>query len=443
MISIGTLTLGVSMDQKTHKKNIDSQLSTVNSTWVRKYKLGTKNYIDEIHADLLDFINSQCQEGNGYILRRKILQAIAKKAKISERRIRSRLNTLDKYDYIYIDKTHRPHTYFVNQLGKNVVKDYRKAKTTVNYSTVPSNDSQLSTVKSNMDRPHDLWISLKINQGMKPDNWNEKRLSLIKIRYPDYRHSPLKSGNDIYRFKAKIKGYKSVWVRSTPNKFIVEFFDRKSKELFENPYESMREVVKEIGRIARKLERIFKIPLVMENKISIAISKQSHALIKNEFADILLKKKDETKDQTGRFISLVIYDKATGRKIGEPDRSLGIYLPEFDFDHPVGSEEDAETMKDFIEDEIYGGGYESQVRRINFVENNIGKLSETTLELAKQINIHIPYWAETGSLNKEIKEQLIPTIKNLPEKTAESYIKMKEIDKKNSLWSKIKNVFKR
>jgi hypothetical protein len=376
---------------------------------VSPFKVGAKNYLDEKHFKILSFLNDVVGSHNEYFFSSEILTALAKKLGISVRKLRQRLNKLTKYHYIGVDKTYKPYCYSLLEKGKDAVKFFKER-----WSQSASWSLTMDTM--NLDRPHDIWVNLLIKDVNKPANWNNTRLNLIKLKFPDYKHSPLK-GTDIYRFAVDTPD-KIVWVRSTPDKFIVECFGRKSTELFNQPYQVGREIIKIVEQVAKKLESIFKVPLVIENKVTIEISRESHALILNQFADILLKLKDSIKSETGKEYDIAIYDE-NGEKIAEPDRSLGVYLPEYDFPQAKTSEQLAQRTKTFIDEQILKEGYKKDKENLSATIDSLNELATETAFLAKQVNVHIPFWEKGTVFFEDLDKKFVPAIETMAKKVEE------------------------
>jgi len=317
------------------------------------------NKLDEKHKKLLYYFHSSFT-GEWNVINIELCRKIL--GLKSPKNLYERLNTLARYNFLEIDKSHKPNLFKLTDRGRQTAVSHYRSVLSKESEKFESSEGTITgwEPKPDMDRPHDIWINLLLNKTNLPADWNKRRLAIIKTSFPLYKEIRLKN-NKIYLFPLELKGYKTVWIRSTNNKFIIEAFQRKSAELFEQPNQVGTEIITIVDNVAKVLERIFNIHPIFENKINIEISKQSHALIKNQFSDVLLKLKDLANAE-GKNIDIAI--RREGKVIAQPDRSLGIHLPEYDFPDSRTSEELAQKTKDFIDKEILRDGFYEKINKI-------------------------------------------------------------------------------
>jgi len=352
------------------------------------WNLGRFHKIDDTHIKILRFFSQTFTGEWNYFKTKTILISLG----LKERDFYNRLATLEKHGFIQIDKVSTPRAYKILPLTRELLD----RATAVVVSTRGQSHPKIASlptrvkeqfkeepeIKPDMDRPHDVWLNVKIPQASLPADWDSRRLAVLKVSYPDYKPMNLAHGVSIYRFPVAPAEFRAVWVRSNPTGFTLEIFPRKSAELFNNPRQVFKEVFTAVNKVNGELERIFKVPLIVENKLNIEVSKQSHALILNEFAKLLLELKDAIKAESGQDFDINFYDEK-GNIIAKPDRSLGVFLPEMDFPEAKSSEQIAQGMKDFIDQQILKGGWKAEQEILKQTIEATKQVADNQKELSK------------------------------------------------------------
>lgn len=389
--------------------------------------LGRYHHLDNSSIFILNFV-VQNTFGAFAILSGSSYKQLSSELRVTERNIRAKLLTLEKYGFLNIDKTTKPHKYFITEKGKMTI-----IKATFKSSVLPD---QIS--KQDFSRPHEIWVNLFVRnpemiKAENTDKWNAERDKIIRMSF----NSPVEMGlnnNKIYEFSID-----KVTVRSTPSKFILKIFSDKSAELFQDPEKATLRIFSVIERIAPKLENIFKVKLLWDNKIMAEISKESYALVFNEFAKQLLDCKAKLKDKEGKLIDINIYDE-NGNILYKPDRSLGVYCPEMDTDKLLYAERLTDFCKDVGTGKMSSAAIDSIDSKVDNIltcmdiqAKNIVSVTESLLNMSEKmeiygnhLNSHLPALQgikiTTDKLNPAI-EQMTILMKKLSGKANQKRIK--------------------
>ena len=366
--------------------------------------VGKYHRIDNRSSFILEYIMRRTY-GSYTILSKTDYEQIAKGIRISTRKVRQRIATMEKYRFLRIDKTIRPHKIFIIQKGKAIASIDHGSKA-MGKSPVLSNQG---SIKPDLIRPHEVWVNLWIREpftmssNMNRKEWDKRRDQIIRLKYKDtMKVMELENNNTIYEFV-----HDDIYVRSTPSKLILRILTDKSAKLFSVPEMATMHIFGIIEEIAPKIENVFKVKVEWDNKIMAEISKESYALVMNEFARQILESKDEIKRKTGRIIDVNVYDD-DGNVIYTPDRSLGVHTPEMDSEGR-GSEEYARKLQDLCSD--VGTGKFSAEK----TTKNLQDASEIVMKLAEEQSA---YREDLGDYGKKIAAHG-SSIKTLGEKTGE------------------------
>lgn len=304
--------------------------------------LGKYHALDNRSLYILKFILEKTY-GSFAILSSQDYKQIAIDIRICERRVRNRIETMEKYGFLNIDKTQKPYKIFILSKGKDIATCDGCSKATVKSFVLSHQPSNIPT-KIDWLRPHEIWLFLSIQNPWKtdpvvgnPSSWNSERDKIIKMNFENRFTLMELKNNNIYEFP-----FESIMVRSTPHGFILKVFSDKSHELFYYPEKATLKIFSIVETITPKLENMFKVKLSWDNKIMAEISKESYAVVHNEFARQLLDCKDRIKEKTGIKIDVNVIDE-NGNILYRPDKSLGVFCPEADTDDLLY----AKRLKDF------------------------------------------------------------------------------------------------
>lgn len=307
-----------------------------------------------------------------YLGRGDSIKFIQNNTKLKYPNLYKKIRTLEKHNYLKIKRIGR----------------------TLNIQLQPLAIKELSlisagAIKAKYIRLHDVWISCPILS--KPTNWStdfaEKILEEKSI--PLTRHSPK-------NWKGIFFDYSSVKVRVTPNKIMI------NPPWIEVPYNDSPEraknlITNHLSQVIPRIENLFNISISKPRKISVTISSQHIAFVKNEIAKFFLDK----------GISLRIYDKS-GKLRVIADKSNGNYeLEAIDKAH---AEEDAEKLKDLIQDTVTGKFNPRQINRnlqesaqiIRGLALNQKHFSNNMIDYGEKIAAHIRAIEQMGAGVKEL-----------------------------------------
>lgn len=230
-------------------------------------------------------------------------------------------------------------------------------------------------------RLHDVWVSYQILK--KPRNWDtdfcEKILEERSLAYT--KHSPR-------NWKGLFFDYASVKVRITPNKVMLNPPEIEVP-LKDDPDHAKNIIFEYMDDVIPRIENIFKIGLNKPRKISVTVSSQHMAFVKNKIAKFFLDK----------GINLRVYDKQ-GRLRVIVDKSKG--FDELEAINKAHAEEDAEKLKDLIQGTVTGDfNYKAINQILGHVSLNQKQFSDDLKYYGKNIASHVQ---AIKSLDVGIKE---------------------------------------
>lgn len=222
---------------------------------------------------------------------------------------------------------------------------------------------------------HDVWVACEIIR--KPEGWGRKNFveKILEARGFDYSTNMVNNWKGIYFDVA------SVLIRVTPNKIM---FNPPQIELDMNdsPEHAKNLMLKYVKGIIPKIENWFKITIARPDRISMSVSSQHIAFVKNKIAQYFVDNE----------IDLNIYDDE-GKLRVIVDKSRG---PELETVNKAYAEEDAEKIKTFIKDTVTGHFDHRQITKdlasaadtINKIAQNQENFSGDMVEYGQKISAH-------------------------------------------------------
>ena len=222
---------------------------------------------------------------------------------------------------------------------------------------------------------HDVWVACEIIK--KPCGWGKKDFVEKILETKGFEYST----NKINNWKGLYFDYASVLVRVTPNKILFHP-PQIELEMTDSPEHAKNIMLKYIKGIIPKIENWFKVTITRPNRISMSVSSQHIAFVKNQIAQYF----------ANNGIDLRIYDDE-GKLRVIVDESRG---PELETVNKAYAEEDAEKLKNFIKDTVTGQFDHRQINRnlacaaesINRIAQNQETFSGDMVEYGQKISSH-------------------------------------------------------
>lgn len=235
-------------------------------------------------------------------------------------------------------------------------------------------------------RLHDLFISLKVVR--RPENWNTDFVEkILEEKSIEFTRQKLNNWKGLYF------DYASVKVRVTPNKVLIKLPDI-SMGLEEEPEHLKNLALAYLDDVIPRVENLLKIKISKPRKLSVSVSSQHIAFVKNRIAKYFLDKGINMRvyDRSGRL--RVIVDKSNGNE----------ELEAIDKAH---AEEDADRLQGLIKDVVFG---KFDHRRIQEIQRDILLNQERQAQdfayWAKHLKAHVTEIKKMSSIQAELLEFL-------------------------------------